>query len=128
MFDSSKESDKTKNVLVVDDEADVLIVLKEFLSKIGFNVMTSCGGRDALEIVKSNPVHLVLLDIAMPELDGISTLREIKKIRPKLLIVMITGNSSSHKIVEAFSSGAYDYLIKPIDFSYLRECVVSRLM
>ena len=64
----------------------------------------------------------------MPGMDGITTLREIKKIAPTLMTVMITANGSSEKIVDSFNSGAYDYLLKPLDFKYLKEGVISKIM
>ena len=117
-----------KSVLVVDDELDNLFVIVEFLKKEGFNVLTSKNGEEALGILRANDVHLVLLDIAMPGLDGIATLREIKKLNPTLMAVIVTANGSSEKIVDAFNSGAYDYLVKPLDFKYFRESVISRLL
>ena len=117
-----------RKILVVDDEPDILFVIGEFLTKEGFNVLTTKSGEEALGMIKANDVYLVLLDIVMPGMDGITTLREIKKIDPALMTVMITANGSSEKIVDAFNSGAYDYIIKPLDFKYLKENVIARLM
>lgn len=115
-------------VLVVDDEPDVLFVLEQLLKREGLTVLTATSGESALEVIKGEPVGLVLLDITMRGIDGLSTLREIKKIAPSLMTVMITGNSSSEKIVEAFNSGAYDYMIKPLDLHSLRAEVISKLL
>ena len=116
------------NILVVDDEPDVLFVMEEFLKKEGLNVTTTKSGGSALEIIKENDIDLVLLDIAMPGMDGIMTLKKIKKLNPALMTVMITANGSSEKIVDAFNSGAYDYLIKPLDLKYLKERVICKFL
>jgi DNA-binding NtrC family response regulator len=115
------------HILVVDDEADILMVMEEFLKKEGYDVLTSRSGEEAIEIVKSRNINLVLLDLAMPGMDGITALREIKKIAPALMTVIITANGSSEKIVDAFNSGAYDYLLKPLDLKYLKEGVISKI-
>ena len=115
-------------VLVVDDESDVLFVMEQFLQKEGLKVLTAKSGEYALEILRVLKMDLVLLDIAMPGMDGIETLREIKKIDPNLMTVMVTANGGSEKIVEAFNSGAYDYIIKPLNFRSFREGVISKLM
>lgn len=117
-----------KCVLIVDDEADILLIIEQFLVDAGFRVLKSKSGEDALTMIKSNNIDLVLLDIAMPGIDGITTLREIKKIDPALMTVMITANGSPEKIVDAFNSGAYDYLVKPLDFTYLKESIISRFL
>ena len=66
-------------------------------------------------------MDLVLLDIAMPGMDGITTLKEIKRIDPALKTVMLTGNGISDELVEAFNLGAHGYLTKPLDLKYLRQ-------
>jgi DNA-binding response OmpR family regulator len=125
--DGGKPKLKVKNILVVDDEPDMLLIIEEFLEKEGHNVLITNSGKEAIKIIKSRNIQLVLLDVMLPGMDGIVTLREIKKIHPALMIVMITANGNSEKIIDAFNSGAYDYLIKPLDFKYLKEGVIARL-
>lgn len=120
--------DKKSTIMLVDDEADILVVLGEFLGQEGFRVLTANSGVKALEKAKEFPVNLVLLDIAMPDMNGIETLRELRKIRPEAAVIMITAYRDAEKVVEAFRLGAYDCIFKPFDLKYLREAIMAKLM
>ncbi len=120
--------DKKSSIMIVDDEPDILIVLGEFLSKEGFKVLTAKDGRQAIEKLKGNKVDLVLLDMAMPNLNGIETLRELKKLKPDVSVIMITAYRDAEKVVEAFRLGAYDCIFKPFDLKYLRQAVMAKLL
>jgi DNA-binding NtrC family response regulator len=122
------EKQKRGKILVVDDEPDLVLVLSNFLSKEGFKVYTAHTGEQAIEKVKNNPIDLVLLDIAMPVMDGIETLKQIKKIKPDINVIMITGYKDAEKVVQAFRLGAYDCLFKPFDFRYLRKSILATLL
>lgn len=119
---------KKSSIMVVDDEPDILLVLGEFLSAEGFKVLTAKSGQQALEKLKEHTVNLVLLDMAMPNMNGIETLREIKKIAPGLPVIMITAYRDAEKAVEAFRLGAFDCIFKPFDLKYLRQSVMSKLL
>jgi len=119
---------KRGKILVVDDEPDLVIILSNFLSKEGFKVYTAHTGQQAIEKIKNNPIDLVLLDIAMPVMDGIETLKQIKKIKPEVNVIMITGYRDAEKVVQAFRLGAYDCLFKPFDFKYLRKSILATLL
>jgi DNA-binding NtrC family response regulator len=120
--------EKKSSIMVVDDEPDILIVLGEFLNKEGFKVLTAKDGRQAIEKIKEHKVDLVLLDMAMPNMNGIETLRELKKIKPDLSVIMITAYRDAEKVVEAFRLGAYDCIFKPFDLKYLRQAVLAKLL
>ena len=117
-----------KNILVVDDEADILLVLAEFLNKEGFHVLTANSGARAIEKLKEFQVDLILLDIAMPEMNGIETLKQMKTSGACPPVIMITAYKDAEKVVEAFRSGAYDCIFKPFDLKYLRESVLAKLL
>ena len=119
---------KKSSIMIVDDEPDILIVLGEFLSKEGFKVLTAKDGKQAIEKIKENKVDLVLLDMAMPNLNGIETLREMKKLKPDVSVIMITAYRDAEKVVEAFRLGAYDCIFKPFDLKYLRQAVMAKLL
>jgi len=119
---------KNSSIMIVDDEPDILIVLGEFLSKEGFKVLTAKDGRQAIEKIKEHKVDLVLLDMAMPNMNGIETLRELKKLKPEVSVIMITAYRDAEKVVEAFRLGAYDCIFKPFDLKYLRQAVMVKLL
>jgi len=121
-------AEKRSSIMIVDDEPDILIVLGEFLSKEGFRVLTAKDGRQAIDKVKENGIDLILLDMAMPDMNGIETLREIKKIKPDVSVIMITAYRDAEKVVEAFRLGAYDCIFKPFDLKYLRQAVMVKLL
>src|SRR3989339_188804 len=120
--------EKKSSIMIVDDEPDILIVLGEFLSKEGFKVLTAKDGNQAIEKIAAHKVDLVLLDMAMPGLNGIETLRELKKIKPEVSVIMITAYRDAEKVVEAFRLGAYDCIFKPFDLKYLRQAVMVKLL
>ncbi len=101
-------------VLIVDDEITIIESLEGILSDDGFEVMHAFNGYEALKKIETDSPDIVLLDIWMPGMDGIETLKEIKKIAPSLPVVMITGHGTIESAVDATKSGAYDFLEKPL--------------
>ena len=102
------------SVLIVDDEPSILQSLGGLLSDEGFEVMTAYNGYEALKIVDAESPDLVLLDIWMPGMDGMETLREIKKENPFIQVIMITGHGNIDTAVKATKLGAYDFIEKPL--------------
>jgi nitrogen regulation protein NR(I) len=102
-------------ILVVDDERSIRIGLKGLLSKEGHEVSTAENGEEALRLLDPQPVDLVLTDLRMPGLDGVSLLRKIKQHHPDTLVVMMTAYGSEKVAVEAMKAGAHDYIVKPFD-------------
>jgi len=100
-------------VLIVDDEITIIESLSGILSDDGFEVIHAFNGYEALKKIETESPDIVLLDIWMPGMDGIETLREIKQKFPNIPVVMITGHGSIESAVEATKSGAYDFLEKP---------------
>lgn len=119
---------KKGHILIVDDEPDILLVLGEFLSNEGFTVLTAKDGKQAVSKVKECVVDLVLLDMAMPQLNGIEALKQIKAIKPGMPAIMITAYRDAEKVVEAFRLGACDCIFKPFDLKYLRKSVMAQLI
>ena len=101
-------------VLIVDDEPSILKSLSGILSDEGFDVVTASNGYEALKIIDAQSPDLVLLDIWMPGIDGIETIKEIKKTTPLTQVVMITGHGNIETAVQAVKFGAYDFLEKPL--------------
>jgi DNA-binding NtrC family response regulator len=122
------EKAKKSTILCVDDEPDILIVLSEYLTNEGFTVLTADSGEAALGIIKSNKIDLVLLDMAMPKMNGIETLTEIKNIKADVPAIMITAYRDAEKVVDAFRLGAFDCIFKPFDLKYLRKAIMAKLL
>lgn len=115
-------------ILVVDDEKEVVDMLQEFLLIKGYTVYTAVNGREALDLVKKVRPHIVLLDIIMPEMDGITVLKEIKKIDPAIGVVMATAVKDEALGKSAIDMGAYDYVVKPFDLNYLENVLLVKMV
>ena len=102
------------SVLVVDDEQSIVQSLSGLLSDEGFEVLTAVNGIEALKVIDSESPDLVLLDIWMPGMDGIETLKEIKKYNPHIQVVIITGHGTIETAVKATKLGAFDLIEKPL--------------
>jgi DNA-binding NtrC family response regulator len=101
-------------IMLVDDEERLLSTTKKLFEKIGIDVLTATSGKDALELLKSEEVHVVFLDIKMPGLDGMETLQIIKKDFPLIEVIILTGHATMETAVEGLKLGALDFLIKPV--------------
>jgi CheY-like chemotaxis protein len=110
-------------VLVVDDEPEVRQVLLEFLSSRGYDVEAASGGAEAVAIVEAARPDLVLLDVAMPDMDGVETLKRINAIAPDLAVIMVTANADIGITSKLLALGAVDYVPKPFDLDYLDQAV-----
>ena len=106
-------------VLLVDDEVDFVEMLSLRLNEVGERVAPAYSGRECLEILGKKSIDVVILDIRMPGMDGIETLREIKKKFPLVEVIMLTGHGTTETAVEGMKLGAFDYLMKPADFDEL---------
>lgn len=103
------------NVLVVDDEEDFLETIVNRLKKRKIDTVGVKSGEEALELLKKKQFDVVILDIKMPGgMDGIETLREIKKIQPLTEVLLLTGHASVETSIEGMKLGAFDYLLKPV--------------
>lgn len=121
-------SENKKIILIVDDEAEICSLLKDFLTKKGFKPAVAASGEDALEKIKQENPMIVLLDINMPGMDGLMTLKKIKEIGEHIGIIVITGMADVNIAEQAIQLGVYDYIIKPVNFNYLEFCLVSKII
>ena len=116
------------NILIVDDEGDFLETLMNRLRKRKIGTIGCASGEEAVRLAKEHKFDVVILDIKMPGgMDGIETLREIKRIRPESEVILLTGHASLETSVEGMKQGAYDYLLKPIRLEDLLEKLVQAL-
>ncbi len=102
-------------ILVVDDQRIVCYSLQRFLQSEGYKVETATSGKEALSILDRFRPDLVIMDVRMPEMDGLEVLKTIKASYPKIQVIMMTAYSTTEKAIEAIKLGAYDYLTKPFD-------------
>jgi DNA-binding NtrC family response regulator len=100
-------------VLIVDDEEEFTTYLSGRLSLRDYQVSTSYSGPEALKKIKKYNFDVVILDVAMPEMDGIETLREVKQLKPLTEVIMLTGHATVESAIEGMKLGAFDYLLKP---------------
>ena len=116
-------------ILIVDDEPDIASTLSMLMTDEGYRVITATDGQEALKRFSSHPVDVVISDIRMPGVDGLSLLRRIKALDPEAAIIMMTGFASVENAVSAMKeNGAYDYLLKPIEDIDILLMSVSRAL
>lgn len=119
-------------VLFVDDEVEYLEVMIKRMDKRGLTVSGAASGEEALDWLRQHSVDVVVLDVKMPGLDGIQTLREIKKIKPRVEVIMLTGHASLDAANEGMALGAFDYIMKPVNIDDLLHkiqdaCIMKRI-
>jgi len=110
-------------ILVVDDAAFIRMRCSKLLSENGYEVVEAADGHEALQRYKERKPDGVLLDITMPEMDGIATLQEIMKIDPAARVVMVTTTSQRSTVVSAMKAGAKDFVVKPFDTDMVLDTV-----
>jgi len=106
-------------IMLVDDEEGFLFTTKKLLERKGIHVTTAASGQEALEKLVGESVHVVILDVKMPGMDGVAVLKAVKSRYPLVQVVMLTGHGTVESALEGLRSGATDYLMKPIDIDEL---------
>jgi DNA-binding NtrC family response regulator len=104
---------KPVNILVIDDESVICNACHLILSEKGYMVERQLTGKSGLDALKSGQYHIVMLDMMLPDMDGMDILKMIKKEKPETCIIIMTGYSTVSNAVKAMKFGAYDYLAKP---------------
>ena len=113
-----------KNILVVDDEAFMRMMIKDILSRAGYNVIAEAAdGINAIEKFKTNIPDLVIMDITMPEMDGIAVLKEIRKIDPNAKVIMCSAMGQQAMVTVCIQAGAKDFIVKPFQTERVLEAV-----
>ena len=108
-----------EKILLVDDEQDFLEVMSERMRNRGMDVTTASSAKEALEMVKNESFDAIIVDLLMPEMDGLEALENMKKINSDLQVILLTGNATVEKGIEAMKLGAMDLLEKPADMNSL---------
>jgi len=103
-----------KKILICDDEEGIRESLRLIFEK-DYDLLFASNGKEAIEVTKREPVDIVIMDIKMPRMDGIETMRKLKELKSDLNILVTSGYKSVETAKEALSAGASDYLVKPFD-------------
>jgi len=119
-----------ETILVVDDEEDIREMLKTQLQSLGYIVLTGCDGIDAVSVFKKhkNKIDLVLLDMIMPDMDGKDTYIALKKIKPEVKVLLMSGYSQSDKATETLNEGASGFIQKPIMLKELSKVITTDIL
>ena len=114
-------------ILLVDDEKDFAFTLAERLVLRGFQAEVATSGMDALRHVREDDFSVLILDVKMPGIDGLGLMAEVKRKRPDLPVILLTGRGSVANAETGMKEGAFDYLMKPIDIDELIEKIRNAL-
>ena len=116
------KADRTK-IVIVDDDEKILFAFEQVFRKEGYETVTALDGEEALTLVSTARPDVVIMDITMPRLDGLETLRRIKSLMPALPVVLITGFGTMQTAIKAMQYGAFEYMTKPLDVMAVRDVV-----
>lgn len=122
------EKKTEEKILVVDDEDGIRSLLVTFFTRKGFKTIGARSGEEALRLFETEKPSVILLDINMPGMDGMLTLKKIRELDSQVGVVMATGVQDEEIVREAMALGAYHYVLKPFDLQYLELVVLTRLM
>jgi len=115
-------------ILIVDDDKNVTFFLEKFLKQKGYaQIQIVTTGEEALKVIQEDNIKLVLLDIRLPDIDGVEVLRKIKRINKDISVIMITAFPDEKIAKDAIAEGACDYIIKPFDLAYLKASVDNKI-
>ena len=108
-------SNKNINVLIIDDEESILSSLRRLLEDKGYNVVTNSNPAAAIEYMRNNIVHIALVDITMPNMDGLSVLSMMKEVNGLTQIILMSAYATTDRVIAALENGANDFLLKPFN-------------
>lgn len=111
------------NVMIVDDEEQFLISITKLLEKNNFNVIKTSEAVEAIGLLEWNSVDVVVLDVKMPEINGLEALKIIKQLDPTTQVIILTGHATVEAAIEGIKLGAFDYIMKPAEI----EVIVARI-
>lgn len=116
---------KPMRILLVDDEEELVSALCERLQMRGYEAEYVLSGADAVQRVRENPYDVAVIDVMMPDMNGLETLLNIKKLRPETQVILLTGRSDEEDSKTGLKHGAFDYLIKPVNIAKLIELMLK---
>ncbi|MGH7380203.1 MAG: response regulator [Candidatus Methylomirabilales bacterium] len=113
----------SESVLIIDDERLFRTLVADHLTKEGYRVVAAASGEEGLKTLAEEAVHVVLLDLILPGLDGMEVLRQVKRDRPELPVIMVTGYRTPERAINAVKEGAFDVVSKPVNLEELTQTV-----
>jgi len=116
-----------KRILIIDDEEEVCKLLEDFLTREGFQVTTALSAKEGLEKLQQEKIEVILLDIKMPEMDGIEAIKRIRELNKTVGIIMTTAVMDQKVAEEAIKLGASEYIVKPFDLNYLKNSLLVKI-
>jgi len=116
---------KLRRILVVDDEENARVSLAKILTREGYEVASAGNGYEALNYLRNREVDLIITDINMPEMNGISFLRELNHSHPSSNVIMITAHGEVETYIEALNLGAFEYINKPLKVEELKKIIAK---
>jgi len=114
-------------ILVVDDEEEVCKLFHRILKDEGYTVLTANSGKEALDLVDKKGPDLVILDLKLPDINGIKVLRRLQRMNKNMEVIIVTGYGTMKTARVAMRLGAYDYITKPFDIHYIRTLIKDAL-
>jgi len=117
------EEQPTIRVLLIDDEETLLEYLAKRLLKIGFTVKAAFSGPEAVQTARGEHFDVAVVDLKMPEMDGVETQKQLKEVQPFLQCIVLTGHGSIESALESGQHEAFDYLMKPVDYDKLVDVI-----
>src|SRR4051794_11056628 len=115
-------------ILIVDDAAFMRMMIKDILSKNGYEIVgEAADGAQAIQLYRDTQPDLVTMDITMPEMDGITALKEIKKVNPQAKVIMCSAMGQQAMVIDAIQAGAKDFIVKPFQADRVLEAINKAL-
>ena len=117
-----------RKILIIDDDLNIIKLLSLFLERNGSEVLSEQNAEKGLAVIRKHNFDLILLDIMLPDVNGLDVLKRIKKMVPNIPVIMITGGNDLEIAKKSLSEGAVDYITKPFDFDYLHTTVIANML
>ncbi len=114
---------RTHRILIVDDDGASLEVLSEVLNRANYETFSASTGYDAVKIIQEKPLDLAILDYNLPDTTGLALLQHIKRIRPSIIVIIMSANTSTNVKFDVFEAGAFTFIPKPIDLRQFLQFV-----
>jgi len=123
-----KSSDARQSVLIIDDEKDVHYSFRRLLDKEPLDILSAESGDEGIRLARKSAPDLIVMDIRMGQQSGLDTLKELRQLNPKQVVIMMTAYGTSQTAIEAMKLGAYDYVLKPFDIPQLKDLLFEALI
>ena len=123
----AERGDSRQRVLIIDDEKDVHYSFRRLLEKEPLEILSAESGDEGIRLARKSPPDLIVMDIRMGQQNGLDTLKELRRMNPKQVVIMMTAYGTSQTAIEAMKLGAYDYVLKPFDIPHLKNLLFEAL-